>query len=206
MSDKITKVLAVIALVFGLVAIVVALSKSPKLESYAGMYNTNPSHNYGNFYAGGADQFSVLADGTITASTFSTDSATIKEATTVTGNTLTDTITVPESFTTFYAGASTTTYTLPAVASSAGVVLRFVIATAFATSNVIIDSAEGDNIEGALIVAGAVVDCNAVDQINFVNDGENLGDFVELRSNGTNWFIAASGALTASKLTCTDPS
>jgi hypothetical protein len=97
-------------------------------------------------------------------------------------------------------------YTLPAVASSAGVTLKFVIATAFDTANVVIDSAEGDNIEGSLIVAGAVVDCDAEDQIDFVHDGENLGDYVELRSNGVNWFIGDSGALTGSKLTCSDPS
>jgi hypothetical protein len=100
--------------------------------------------------------------------------------------------------------ASGTTVTLPA--AKKGGWLRFVIASAFDTANVIIDSAEGDNIEGALIVAGAVVDCDAEDQLNFVNDGENLGDFVELYSDGTNWYIGASGALSSSKLTCTDPS
>jgi hypothetical protein len=81
-----------------------------------------------------------------------------------------------------------------------------VVKAAFATTNYVIDSAEGDNIEGTLIVAGAVVDCNAVDQIDFVNDGENLGDYVEIRSDGTKWFIGDSGVLTGSKMTCTDPS
>jgi len=106
--------------------------------------------------------------------------------------------------TVYLEAASGTTVTLPAAKD--GGFLRFVINTAFDTANVIIDSAEGDNIEGALIVAGAVVDCDAEDQLNFVNDGENLGDFVELVSDGTSWYIGASGALTASKLTCTDPS
>jgi hypothetical protein len=112
-----------------------------------------------------------------------------------------------ESGTTFYLASSTgLTFTLPPVASSTGVFYRFVIKAAFATTNYVIDSAEGDNIEGTLIVAGAVVDCDAEDQIDFVNDGENLGDYVEIRSDGTKWFIGDSGALTASKLTCTDPS
>lgn len=106
--------------------------------------------------------------------------------------------------TVFVTAASGTTITLPAATD--GAFFRFVIASLFDTANVIIDSAEGDNIEGALIVAGAVVDCDAEDQINFVNDGENLGDFVELTSDGTSWFIGASGALTTAKLTCTDPS
>lgn len=116
-------------------------------------------------------------------------------------------LTVADSGTTIYMASSTgLTYTLPAVASSAGTVYKFVVAAAFATSNAIIASAEGDNIEGALIVAGAVVDCDAEDFVNFVADGENLGDFVELRSDGTSWFIGASGGLASAKMTCTDPS
>lgn len=101
------------------------------------------------------------------------------------------------------ADAAWATITLPA--ATEGLYLRFVVAGTF-TVDVAVDSAEGDNIEGSLIVAGAVVDCAAVDQVNFIADGENLGDFFELYSDGTNWFIGASGALTASKMTCTDPS
>lgn len=100
--------------------------------------------------------------------------------------------------------ATGTVITLPAAAD--GLFFRFVVGTAFATDNYVIDSAEGDNIEGTLIVAGAVVDCDAEDQINFVADGENIGDYVELLSNGTSWFILNSGGLTTAKMTCTDPS
>jgi hypothetical protein len=94
-------------------------------------------------------------------------------------------------------------YTLPATSTSAGVVFRFVVAGSLTGDARIVTSDGGNDIEGALIVAGAVVDCDAEDTITFVSDGENLGDFVELRSNGTDWFIGASGALTGSKLTCT---
>jgi hypothetical protein len=119
----------------------------------------------------------------------------------------TTTLRITDSGTTYYLATTTgNVIVLPAVASAKGVVYRFVVSTAFATTNWIIDSAEGDNIEGTLLVAGAVVDCDAEDQINFVHDGENLGDYVELRSDGSKWFIGDSGALTASKLTCTDPS
>lgn len=100
---------------------------------------------------------------------------------------------------------STGTVALPAV-SNEGTHYTFVVGSALGAGNTVIDSAEGDNIEGALIVAGAVVDCAAEDQINFVTDGENIGDFVELYSNGTNWLIGKSGGLTAAKITCTDPS
>jgi len=92
--------------------------------------------------------------------------------------------------------------TLPAVASSAGVHYKFAVTGAVATTNMTIASAEGDNIEGSLIVAGAVVDCDANDVITFVIDGENIGDFVDLYSDGTSWLIGASGGLTASKMTC----
>lgn len=112
---------------------------------------------------------------------------------------------VTDSGKTIYIPGTGSIHILPAVVSSNGVVLRFVVGEAFGT-DFSIDSAEGDNIEGSLMVAGAIVDCPLVDQINFIADGENVGDFVELRSNGVRWFIGASNALTAAKLTCTDPS
>lgn len=158
----------------------------------------------------------VDVEGTLTSADIATtDDLTVGDDLYVVGNALygetvetvsgANVITSVESGTTYYISTTGAAYTLPAVATAAGDVYRFVVGAAFST-NAVIGSAEGDNIEGALIVAGAVVDCNAVDFITFVADGENLGDFVELRSNGTSWFIGASGALTASKLTCTDPS
>jgi hypothetical protein len=114
--------------------------------------------------------------------------------------TTSNTLTVAESGLTSYLATGGTS-TLPAVASSAGVVLRFVVADAITASTSVV-SAEGDNIEGSMIVAGAVVDCNANDEIRFVDNLENVGDYVELRSNGTKWFVTSSNALTASSLTC----
>lgn len=100
--------------------------------------------------------------------------------------------------------ASGTTMVLPPIQE--GLNYRFVIATAFDTANVIVDSAEGDNIDGTLIVAGAVVDCRGEDQLNFVNDGEAVGDYVEVAALSGQWVIVDSGVLTSAKLTCTDPS
>lgn len=117
----------------------------------------------------------------------------------------TTTLTVADSGTTYYLSASGTTITLPAVSTS-GVNFKFVINGAADTGNFIVDSAEGDNIEGTLIVAGAVVDCASEDQINFVVDGENIGDYFEIVSDGSQWLLGDSGVLTAAKLTCTDPS
>lgn len=93
--------------------------------------------------------------------------------------------------------------TLPAATASAGVEYRFVVSQAVATTNMTIVGAPADIIEGSLIVAGAVVDCDASDLLTFVIDGENIGDYVELYSDGTKWMIGDSGVLTASKLTCT---
>lgn len=117
----------------------------------------------------------------------------------------TTTLSAVDSGTNYYLTGSGTTMTLPAV-GHAGTHFRFVVGGALDTGNVIIDSAEGDNIDGTLIVAGAVVDCRGEDQINFVVDGEQVGDYVEVRSNGTQWVIGDSGVLTAAKMTCTDPS
>jgi len=109
-----------------------------------------------------------------------------------------------ESGSTVLLSASGTSITLPAARDE--VSYKFVVNGALDSANVVIASAEGDNIEGTLIVAGAVVDCAAEDQINFVTDGENVGDYVELYSDGTSWLIGDSGVLTSAKMTCTDPS
>lgn len=121
--------------------------------------------------------------------------------------TATTTLTAAQSGTHFLLSGSNglTTITLPAV-TDAGTYFGFHVNGSLATGNVVVDSAEGDNIEGTLIVAGAVVDCDAEDQINFVTDGENLGDYFEMVSDGTQWLLLDSGVLTSAKLTCTDPS
>lgn len=93
--------------------------------------------------------------------------------------------------------------TLPTASASIGAHYRFVVTAAVATTNMTIVAAPADTIEGSLVVAGAVVDCDAADIITFVIDGENIGDFVDLYSDGTSWLIGESGGLTASKMTCT---
>ncbi len=97
------------------------------------------------------------------------------------------------------------TTTLPAVTNT-GARFIFSIQTAFDTSSMVIASAEGDNINGSLFVNDAIVACSGEDYINFIEDGEAIGDFVELISDGTNWNILNSRGEAAAKLTCTDPS
>lgn len=115
----------------------------------------------------------------------------------------TTTLSARDSGTTYYLTASGTTIYLPVATAAAGATYRFVVKGALDSGNVMITSQTGDDIDGTLIVAGAVVDCDAVDALNIIVDGENVGDFVELRSDGVKWFIGESGVLTTAKMTCT---
>jgi hypothetical protein len=148
-------------------------------------------------------QGAVTFSGTLGMSGAVTMSSTLnnyEKVTTLTGST---TLTNAQTNTTFMLTTSGGTTTLPAVGTATGTVFRFVVATALTgTYNADILSAEGDNMEGSLIVAGAVVDCDATDRVAFITDGENLGDFLEIRSNGQKWFVTSSNALTSAKLLC----
>jgi hypothetical protein len=115
-----------------------------------------------------------------------------------------DTITTAQCGSTFFLSTTGSTSTLPA--ATEGCEIKFIVGAAFATNDYRIDSAEGDNISGTLSVNNADVACSAEDQINFIADGETVGDYVSLVSDGTNWLIAGSDAETAAKITCTDPS
>ena len=101
------------------------------------------------------------------------------------------------------AASAGVTVTLPAVSS--GLNFRFVVANAFDTSNYIIDSAEGDNIDGNLIVNGAAVAASGEDQINFVASAESVGDFIDIWSDGNKWYVWGIGN-SAGAITATDPS
>ena len=113
------------------------------------------------------------------------------------------TLTAADSGKTFILKAAAgATIVLPAL--KAGVHFKFIIGSAFATTDWIIDSAEGDNIEGLLIVNGASVVASGEDQINFVNSAETVGDHVEFACDGTNWYVTGAGNA-AGSITATDP-
>ena len=114
------------------------------------------------------------------------------------------TLTAADSGTTYILKAAAgATVTLPALKS--GINFKFIVGSAFATTDWIIDSKEGDNIEGLLIVNGASVAAAGEDQINFVNSAETVGDHVSLSCDGTNWFVSGAGNA-AGSITVTDPS
>lgn len=101
--------------------------------------------------------------------------------------------------------AAGATITLPAVADD--LYFKFIITSAFATTNWVIASAEGDNISGTLLVNGAVVAASAEDFINFVATAETVGDHIEVFGDGTNsqWIVQGVGGA-AGGITATDPS
>jgi hypothetical protein len=90
--------------------------------------------------------------------------------------------------------------TLPAL--SAGLKFKFIVGAAFATTSWTVTSTAGDDLQGSVIVAGAVVDVDAADVITFVNTAENVGDFVEVFCDGTSWHTFGN-ALTVGGLTAT---
>jgi len=101
-----------------------------------------------------------------------------------------------------YILTTTTEFVLPATTTASGVHYKFVLGGLTTASSSIRTYDLTTGIEGTLIVAGAVVDCDKEARITFGTDFENLGDYVEVWSNGTYWFIGDSGALTGSALAC----
>lgn len=160
-----------------------------------------------------SEGLNTLEDVTIGGTLAVTGATTMAGALTVTGQvggkelsetiTADDTLTIAESGKTIYFGTAGVDVTLPAVATAAGVVYRFVVSAAFATTNMTVKTSGGeDKIYGSLEVAGAVVLCSAEDTINFVNTAELPGDWIELRSDGTNWYLTGQAGATGA-ITCT---
>jgi hypothetical protein len=100
------------------------------------------------------------------------------------------------------------TVTLPTLAQ--GLRYRFQVGAAFATTNWVIDSAEGDNISGVIADMGttvAAVLAAAEDQINFVASAEHIGDYVDLYADldGSQWIVTGVCGVNGG-ITATDPS
>jgi hypothetical protein len=110
------------------------------------------------------------------------------------------TLTSDDNGKTFILGdAAPGTITLPAVTNT-GFTCKVICGFAI-TSDGVVASAEGDNMEGAMMVASTVVGVGAADQINFVDTAENIGDWATFISDGTYWYVdgraLSTGALTA---------
>jgi len=92
--------------------------------------------------------------------------------------------------------------TLPAVTNT-GFTVKVLCNFAITTSAAVV-SAEGDNISGLIIVNGATVLAEVEDQINFILNLAEIGDYVDLLSDGTSWIVNGAGGA-AGSITATDP-
>jgi len=119
------------------------------------------------------------------------------------------TIVASESGTNFILNAAAgVTVTLPSLAQ--GLRYRFTVGLAFASTNWVIDSAEGDNISGVLVDMGSTpagVLAAAEDQINFVASAEHVGDYIDLYAcmDTSQWIVSGVCGVNGG-LTATDPS
>ena len=90
--------------------------------------------------------------------------------------------------------------TLPAVATSAGFKFKFIVGQLFATTNWTVKAAS-NVIEGGIDVNSTNVPAVNENTISFVASAESLGDFIDLVSDGTNWYVSGNatttGAITA---------
>ena len=91
--------------------------------------------------------------------------------------------------------------TLPAVATSNGFRFKFIVGQLFATTDWTVKAAS-NVIEGSVLVNGAHVAGVNENTISFVASAEAVGDFVELVSDGANWYVNGSG-VSAGSITLT---
>ena len=89
---------------------------------------------------------------------------------------------------------SGTGYTVTLPAPTAGWKAKFVVAAAFSTDFVVQSPSDNrDTINGGVIVNGAIVEADAVDRVTFEDDAESIGDYIEIHSDGTSYFLQGNG-------------
>tara|TARA_R100001163_G_scaffold8902_7_gene8670 strand:+ start:739 stop:1155 length:417 start_codon:yes stop_codon:yes gene_type:complete len=89
---------------------------------------------------------------------------------------------------------SGTGYTITLPAPSAGWKAKFIVVAAFSTDFVVQSPSDNrDTINGGVIVNGAIVEADAVDRVTFEDDAESIGDYIEIHSDGTSYFLSGNG-------------
>ena len=102
------------------------------------------------------------------------------------------TLTAADSGRTYLISGTGYTVTLPA--PHAGFNVKFIVAAAFSTDTVIQPPADNrDTLNGGVIVNGAIVESDATDRVTFEDDAESVGDFIEISSDGTSFFLFGNG-------------
>lgn len=90
--------------------------------------------------------------------------------------------------------------TLPA--PEAGCFFKFIVAAApVGTAYTIVTSGGSDLIDGTTVVNGAVIGCVNEDTVTFTASAAISGDWVELWSDGTNWYVTGQ-AFAATGIAC----
>jgi hypothetical protein len=89
---------------------------------------------------------------------------------------------------------SGTGYTMTLPAPTAGWKSKFIVSAAFSTDFVVQSPADNrDTINGGVMVNGAIVEADAVDRVTFEDDAESVGDYIEIHSDGTSYFLWGNG-------------
>lgn len=202
-------------IILGIVAVITVMllfaAIAPKNGGVGGVYNQVINEFRAGLKAGTSNQLVISSAGNITSTGSFTNSGSVSLGSItaganyyrpVTALTSDTTVTVAQTGTVFNLGTAGVDVTLPAPTVANGVHYRFVVSAAFATTDITITVGNTDLIEGSLIVAGAVVACDAADTITIAAANEDIGDFIELYSNGVKWMIGANQAMNASNHAC----
>jgi hypothetical protein len=84
--------------------------------------------------------------------------------------------------------------TLPALYD--GLQIKFVIGATNPTTSWVLTGATAAKIQGSLVVAGATVAAVDMDAINFIASTAVKGDYVEITSDGVNYYVSGVGKTT----------
>lgn len=160
---------------------------------------------YGTFSLGGvqvtatAAELNILDGVTATAAEINMAADNSANVETVTATNL---ITAAESGKTFFLSSATEfVSTLPAPA--AGLRYKFVVAAAPSGADyTVVTTSSANIIEGGVVVNGASVAGANEDTITFADGAAAVGDWVEVISDGTSWFVSGHGSA-ASSITLT---
>jgi hypothetical protein len=107
------------------------------------------------------------------------------------------TLTAADSGKTYLISGTGYTVTLPA--PHAGFSVKFIVAAAFSTDCVVQTPADNrDTLNGGVIVNGAIVESDATDRVTFEDGAESVGDFIEISSDGTSFFLFGNGNASSS--------
>jgi hypothetical protein len=107
------------------------------------------------------------------------------------------TLTAADSGKTYLISGTGYTVTLPA--PFAGFSVKFIVAAAFSIDTVVQTPADNrDTLNGGVIVNGAIVESDATDRVTFEDGAESIGDFIEITSDGTSFFLFGNGNASSS--------